>query len=62
MIAKLLFCLLCFCGLFGSVGERIQARARCREIRVRQKEVNVKFTNEEDAQLFAEDLRQFTRD
>lgn len=39
--------------------ERIKARGKCREIRVRQYDVVVKFTCEEDAKLFAEDLRNF---
>jgi hypothetical protein len=59
---KILFCFLCFCGLFGTIGERLQARGRCREIHVRQKEVVIKFTCEEDAKLFAEDFKQFVRD
>lgn len=42
--------------------DRIRARARCREIKVRRHEVIVKFTCEEDAKLFAEDLKNFTRE
>lgn len=42
--------------------ERIRARARCREIRVKKHEVVVKFTCEEDAEFFAEDLKNFVRD
>ena len=42
--------------------ERIRARARCREIRVKRHEVVVKFTCQEDAELFAEDLKNFVRE
>lgn len=42
--------------------ERIRARGRCRDIRVRSHEVVVKFTCEEDARLFAEDLKNFVRE
>ena len=59
---KSLLCFVCAFGLFGSVGERIQARVKCREIKVKHKEVVVKFTSEEDARLFAEDLRQLAKD
>lgn len=56
------------CWIVGIVGvddnhcERIRARAKCREIRVRKHEVVVKFTSEEDAKLFAEDLKNFVRE
>ena len=59
---------LVLCWMVGIVGaddnhvERIRARARCREIRVKKHEVVVKFTCEEDAELFAEDLKNFVRD
>lgn len=63
----ILFC--CVAGLAGVVYadhdgilERIRARGRCREIRVRRTEVVVKFTCQEDAELFAEDLKYITRD
>jgi hypothetical protein len=59
---RFIVALLCAAGLLGSVGERIQARARCREIRVRQKEVVIKFTSEEDAKIFAEDFKQFIQE
>jgi CobQ-like glutamine amidotransferase family enzyme len=39
--------------------ERIRARARCRDIRVKSHDVVVRFTCEEDARLFAEDLKNF---
>jgi hypothetical protein len=56
------------CWIVGIVGsddnhcDRIRARAKCREIKVRQREVVVKFTCEEDAKLFAEDLKNFVRE
>lgn len=56
------------CWIVGIVGvddnhaERIRARGKCREIRVRRQEVVVKFTCEEDAELFAEDLKNFVRE
>lgn len=56
------------CWVVGIVGsddghvERIRARAKCREIKVRRNEVVVKFTCQEDADLFAEDLKNFVRD
>lgn len=59
-----LFVLLCWVvGIVGTDdghGERIRARGRCREIKVRRQEVVVKFTCQEDAELFAEDLKNFT--
>lgn len=61
-----IFFILCwFVGIVGSDdshGERIRARGRCREIRARRNEVVVRFTCEEDAILFAEDLKNFVRD
>jgi hypothetical protein len=42
--------------------ERLQARARCRRILVRKNEVIVRFTCEEDAQIFARDLNLFIKD
>lgn len=49
-------------GVEDGHGERIRARGKCRDIRVRQHDVVVKFTCEEDAKLFAEDLKNFVRD
>ena len=61
-----LFMVLCWMvGIVGSDdghAERIRARGRCREIRVKRHEVVVKFMCEEDAVLFAEDLKNFMRD
>lgn len=59
---KIICFFLCFFGIFGTIGERVQARARCREIRVRQKEVIIRFTCEEDAKIFAEDFKQFVQE
>lgn len=42
--------------------ENIRARGKCREIKVRGHEVVIKFTCLEDAKLFAEDLKNFTRE
>jgi hypothetical protein len=56
------------CWVMGIIGaddnhcERMRARAKCREIRVRKHEVVVKFTSEEDAKLFAQDLKNFVRE
>lgn len=56
------------CWIVGIVGaddnhcDRIRARAKCREIKVRRHEVVVKFTCEEDAKLFAEDLKNFVQE
>lgn len=58
-----LFVLLCW--LVGIVGaddghaDRIRARGKCRDIKARCTEVVVRFTCEEDARLFAEDLKNF---
>lgn len=55
------------CWIVGIVGaddghaERIRARGRCREIKVRRHEVIVKFTCQEDADLFADDLKEFVK-
>ena len=62
MIAKMIVCVLCFFGLFSDRVENIQARARCREIYVRKHEVVIKFTSEEDAKLFAQDMREFIKE
>lgn len=60
------FLLLCWMvGVVGADdghGERIRARGKCREIRVRRHEVVVRFTCEEDAELFAQDLKNFVRE
>jgi CobQ-like glutamine amidotransferase family enzyme len=60
------FILMCWVmGIWGDeegTVDRMRARARCRQIRVQRSEVVVKFTCEEDAQLFAEDLKNFTRE
>lgn len=42
-----------------SLVERMRARARCRRIFVHKNEVIVRFTCEEDADLFARDLSRF---
>lgn len=58
-----------FCWLMGIIGsddegivDRMRARARCRRISVQRHEVVIKFTSEEDAKLFAEDLKNFVRE
>jgi hypothetical protein len=61
-----LFVLMCWVvGIMGTDEghcDRIRARARCRDIRVRQHEVVVRFTCREDAELFAQDLKNFVRE
>lgn len=61
-----LFILLCWIvGIIGNddgYAERIRARGKCREIKVRRQEVVVRFTCDEDAKLFAEDLKNFVRE
>lgn len=42
--------------------ERIRARTMCRQIIVRRHEVVVRFTCQEDAELFARDLLELTED
>lgn len=42
--------------------ERIRARGRCRRIVVNRNEVVVRFTCQEDADLFARDLVEFLKD
>lgn len=56
-----LLLVLCMTGVCFGEGliERIRARGRCREIRVRRHEVVVQFTCKEDAELFARDLKGF---
>lgn len=49
-------------ALADGILERIQARARCRQILVRRHEVVVRFTCQEDAELFARDLVEFLKD
>lgn len=60
----ILLCFMWVMGIWGDDGvvERMRARARCRQIRVKSSEVVVKFTCEEDAVLFAEDLKSFVKD
>lgn len=58
-------CFLWIMGIWGDdecVVDRMRARARCRQIKVQRSEVVVKFTCEEDAKLFAEDLKNFVRE
>lgn len=52
-------------GIWGDddgVIDRMRARARCRRISVQRQEVVIRFTSEEDAKLFAEDLRNFVKE
>jgi hypothetical protein len=52
-------------GIWGDedgVIDRMRARARCRRITVQRHEVVIKFTSEEDAKLFAEDLKDFIKE
>jgi hypothetical protein len=46
----------------GGVVDRMRARAKCRRISVQRQEVVIRFTSEEDAKLFAEDLRNFVKE
>lgn len=39
--------------------ERIQARGKCRRIKIINNEVRISFLNQEDAEIFAEDLKNF---
>ena len=56
-------CFLCLMGFWGDdVVDRMRARARCRQVRVQRHEVVIKFMCEEDALLFAEDLRSFIKE
>jgi hypothetical protein len=54
-----------FLWVMGIVGnedrpeERVLARGRCREVVAQDTEVKIKFTCEEDAELFAKDLKEF---
>lgn len=43
----------------GRIAERIQARGKCRRIKIINNEVRISFLNQEDAEIFAEDLRNF---
>jgi hypothetical protein len=45
-----------------SLLERIRARGRCRRVLVQNHEVIVRFTCQEDADLFARDLKSFLGD
>jgi hypothetical protein len=49
-------------GMDDGHADRIRARGKCREIRAQRHEVVVRFTSEEDARLFAEDLKNFIRE
>ena len=58
-------CFLWVMGIWGDddgIVERMRSRAKCRQIKVHQSVVVVKFTCEEDARLFAEDLKKFVKD
>ena len=63
---RYLFVVLCW--IVGIVGhdeapaDRVKARGKCRDINVKNHEVVVKFTCQEDADLFAKDLKDFIRD
>ena len=53
----------CFLWVLGMVGDeyvedRIAARGKCREILIENNSVKIKFLNEEDAEEFADDLRE----
>lgn len=53
-----------FFWTLGVVGEervedRIAARGKCREISVEENVVKIKFSNIEDAEIFAKDLNEF---
>ena len=39
--------------------EEIQARGKCRQVLAEDKTVKIQFLNEEDAKLFAEDLKKY---
>jgi len=49
-------------GMDDGHADRIRARGKCREIRAQRYEVIVRFTSEEDARLFAEDLKNFIKE
>jgi len=53
----------CFFWILGIVGEdvvedRLAARGKCREIIIENNAVKIKFTSEEDAKHFANDLKE----
>lgn len=48
--------------LADGIMERLQARGRCRHILVHKNEVVVRFTCQEDADIFARDLKELFRD
>ena len=61
----LFICFMWVMGIWGdedAVIDRMRARARCRRITVQRQEVVIKFTSEEDAKLFAEDLKNFVKE
>jgi hypothetical protein len=51
-------------GIWGDDGviDRMRSRAKCRRITVQRHDVVIKFTSEEDAKLFAEDLKNFIQE
>lgn len=57
-------CLVLLSGtvLADGIMERLQARGRCRRILVHKNEVVVRFTCEEDADIFARDLAELLKD
>lgn len=57
-------CLVLLSGtvLADGIVERLQARGRCRRILVHKNEVVVRFTCEEDADIFARDLAELLKD
>jgi hypothetical protein len=53
----------CFFWILGIVGEdvvedRLAARGKCRDIIIENNAVKIKFTSEEDAKHFANDLKE----
>jgi len=60
----ILFALVALSGTVFAEGlvDRIRARAMCRQIIVRRHEVIVRFTCQEDAEIFARDLLEFLKD
>lgn len=60
----LFLCFLWVMGIWGDDGviDRMRSRAKCRRITVQRHDVVIKFTSEEDAKLFAEDLKNFIQE
>ena len=57
------FIFVCFLWLLGIVGEepvedRLASRGKCRQILIENNSVKIKFLNDEDAKIFAEDLKE----